>query len=104
LSVIINNSSSGSGSLSSGSLDAVLPQYYDQVTGVVTGLSSAPVKVVGQVMFEEGVVVQSGMQYIFQPYQLNSNGFNWKLTVLGNEYWPGPGSIIIKVDYVWSNT
>ena len=104
MSVIINPPSSASGSLTSGSLDVVLPAKYDEVTGVVTGLLSTPLKVIGQAIFEESVTVQSGLQYDFLPYQLNANGFNWKLRVLGNEYWPGPGSVTIKVNYIWSST
>lgn len=105
MSVIINPSSGGgSSSLTAGSIDVVLPAQYDEITGVVTGLSATPLKVIGQSIFEEGVVVQSGIQYDFLPYQLNASGFNWKLRVLGNEYWPGPGSITIKVNYIWSST
>jgi hypothetical protein len=101
----INNPGTGGGSsgLNSGTIDVVLPAKYDEITGVVTGLSAAPLKVIGQVLYEEGVVVQSGINYLFVPTQLNSNGFNWKLKVLDNEYWPGPSSITIKVNYVWSS-
>jgi hypothetical protein len=85
-------------------LNVVLPAQYDEVTGVVTGLAGTPVGVIGISMFEVGVVVQSGMVYAFSPYQLNANGFNWKLKVLGDEFWPGPGSVTIRVSYIWSTT
>jgi hypothetical protein len=90
----------GAGSLTAGSLDVVFRG--DEVTGVVTGLSGTPLKVLAQAIYEEGVTVQSGLCYDFTATQLNSSGFNWRLKVLGNEYWPT--SITIKVDYIWSTT
>ncbi len=90
----------GSGSLTAGSLDVAL--YGDEVIGVVTGLSAAPVKVVAQAIYEEGVTVQSGFCYDFVATRLNSGGFNWRLKVLGDEFWPE--SVTLKVDYIWSST
>jgi hypothetical protein len=89
--------------LNPGSIDVVFPAQYDEVLGVVTGLPTAPVKVIGEVAYEESVVVQSGLVYSFNAYQFNSNGFNYRIKVLGDEYWPGPGSVTLKVNYIWSS-
>lgn len=85
-----------------GTLDVTLTG--DEVTGAVTGLAAAPTKVVGQVLYEEGVVVQSGMEYSFTVTKLNAAGFNWRLKVLGDEFWPLASSVIIKVNYAWSSS
>jgi hypothetical protein len=85
-----------------GSIDVVLPQHNDEVLGVVTGLPSTPAHVITCSLYEEGVTVQSGLVYEFNAYQLNSAGFNWRLRVLGDEWWPGPSSVTIKVNYAWS--
>jgi hypothetical protein len=87
-----------------GQIDVVFPAHYDEYDGVVTGLPSTPIKVIGQVLFEESVTVQSGMVWLFNAYKLNSNGFNYRIVVINNEFWPGPGSITLKVDYIWSTT
>jgi hypothetical protein len=86
-----------------GSIDVVLPGTSDEVLGTVTGFSSAPKYVVASVLYEEGVIVQSGLVYDFNVLALNSNGFSWRLKVLGNEYWPGTSSITIKINYIWSS-
>lgn len=101
MSVIINPSSSG-GSVNIASLDITLPAKYDQVTGTVTGLSATPSYVISQAIYEEGVTVQSGLQYNFTASNFASHGFSWTLNVLNNEYWPGPGSVTVKINYVWS--
>ena len=98
------NNPSAAGSFIPGSIDVVLPAHYDEVTGTVSGLPGTPVHVLSDVLYEEGVVVQSGMVYSFNVSQLNSNGFNWRLKVLGDEFWPGPSSVTIKVNYAWSAT
>jgi hypothetical protein len=59
---------------------------------------------VTDVLYEEGVIVQSGMVYSFNVSSFIANGFNWRLRVTGDEFWPGPGSVTIKVNYVWSST
>jgi hypothetical protein len=104
MSYINNPSGSGSSSLTAVAMDVVFPAHSDEYLGVVTGLASTPFKVIGEVLYEEGVVVQSGMVWSFNAYQLNSNGFNYRIRVLGDEYWPGPGSVTLKVNYVWSST
>jgi hypothetical protein len=86
-----------------GSIDVVLSAHHDDATGTVSGLAATPLHVVGNVLYEEGVTVQSGMEYSFHVTQLNAAGFNWKLKVLGDEFWPGPGSVTIKVNYAWSS-
>jgi hypothetical protein len=92
------NAHYGGSSLNAGSIDVTFQG--DEIDGVVTGLSGTPSKVVSQAIFEEGVTVQSGMVYDFIATQFNANGFNWRLKVLQNEYWPV--SITLKVDYIWS--
>jgi hypothetical protein len=87
-----------------GTLSVVLPAANDEVLGVLTGLPAAPLKVIAQAIYEDGVVVQSGLVYDFTPYKLNVDGFNWKLKVVDNEYWPGPGPVTLTVDYAWSAT
>ncbi len=103
MSYINNPGGSGTSSLFPGSIDVVLAAHSDETLGVVTGLASTPLHVVGEVLYEEGVIVQSGLVYSFNVSQLNANGFNWRLRVLGDEYWPGPGSVTIKVNYFWSS-
>jgi hypothetical protein len=100
----INNPSSASTTLIPGSIDVVLPAHYDEVTGTVTGLAATPAHVLADVLYEEGVVVQSGMVYSFNVSAFVTNGFNWRLKVLGDEFWPGPSSVTIKVNYAWSST
>jgi hypothetical protein len=84
-----------------GSIDAILMQKFDGVSGTVTGLSATPTHVTGQVLYEEGVTVQSGMNYLFSARPVTS-GFTWNIKVLGDEYWPGPGPVTLKVDYFCS--
>jgi hypothetical protein len=88
------------GSLNSGFLSVTFSG--DEAVGAVTGLSATPQKVICQAIYEESVAVQSGLTYDFVATRLNSAGFNWRLKVLDNEYWPTP--ITLKVDYIWSPT
>jgi hypothetical protein len=85
-----------------GSIDVVLNSHSDEVLGSVSGLSDTPAHIIPSVLFEEGVTVQSGMVYEFNVTQLIANGFTYRLRVTGDEYWPGPGSVTIKVNYIWS--
>jgi hypothetical protein len=87
-----------------GTLDVVLPQHYDYVDGTVTGLTGTPTKVFGSAIYEEGVTVQSGIQYLFTTSNFVSGGFSWHLRVLGDEFWPGPSSVTLKIDYLWVTT
>lgn len=87
-----------------GSIDVVLNAHSDETLGSVSGLPATPVHIIPSILFEEGVVVQSGMVYEFNVTQLNSTGFNYRLRVIDNEYWPGPSSVTIKVNYIWSST
>jgi hypothetical protein len=86
-----------------GSINVVLNAHSDETLGSVSGLSSTPAHIVSNVLFEEGVIVQSGMVYDFNVTQLIANGFNYRLRVTGDEYWPGPSSVTIKVNYIWSS-
>ena len=86
------------------SIDVVLNAHSDETLGSVSGLSSAPVHVIATTLFEESVTVQSGMVYSFNVTKLNTNGFNYRLKVTDDEYWPGPSSVTIKVNYIWSPT
>ena len=101
--LILLGGGGGSSSLTAGSLNVVLPAQWDEVTGVVTGLGFAPVKVVSTVI-NESLPVPSGLNYAFIPTQFNPDGFNWTLRVLGNEWWPGPGPLTLLVDFIWSVT
>lgn len=92
----------GSGSLAAGSFTAVLPRGHDELFGVVTGLSAAPLKVIAQAITEQGVTVQSGIKYDVVAYQLDSLGFHWRLS--SSEYWPTTGGVTLTVDYIWSTT
>jgi len=86
-----------------GSIDVVLNAHSDETLGSVSGLPATPAHIVAASLFEEGVIVQSGMIYSFNVTKLNANGFNYRLKVVENEYWPGPGSVTIKVNYIWSS-
>lgn len=92
----------GGGSITAGNFTAVLAEGQDEVFGVVTGLSGAPLKVLCQAVTEQSVTVQSGIKYDCVAYQLNSTGFNWRLS--SSEYWPSAGSVSLTVDYLWSLT
>ena len=92
----------GGSSLAAGSFTATLNQGQDEVFGIVTGLSGTPLKVIGHNIAEQGVSAQSGIKYDLSPYQLNSNGFNWRLS--SSEYWPSSGPINLTINYVWSTT
>ena len=83
-------------------LDIVLVPPTDEVFGTVTGLSSMPTAVLATAMRELAVTVQSGLTYIFKAYEMTADGFKWVLKVIDDEYWPGPGSITVRVQYLWS--
>lgn len=90
-----------SGSFTVATLDVTLPAKYDEISGTVTGLAGVPLHVLGFVL-NEVATVQSGMRYLFLVTGLLADGFNWILKVMDDEYWPGPGPIVIKVHYGWS--
>jgi hypothetical protein len=87
-----------------GSIDVVLNGMSDETLGSVTGLPATPAHVIATALYEESVIVQSGMIYAFNVLQLNANGFNYRLYVTGNEYWPGTSPVTIKVNYIWSTS
>ena len=104
MSYINNPSPTGSSTFVPGSIDVILHGGSDEARGTVTGLSSTPAHLITSVLYEEGVTVQSGMVYAFNVTSFIPNGFTWQLRVLENEYWPGTGSVTIKVNYAWSAT
>jgi hypothetical protein len=92
----------GSGSLAAGTFNVTLPFGADEVFGVVTGLTGAPLKVIATAITEQSVAVQSGIKYWVVAYQLDLLGFHWRLN--SSEPWPTSGSVTPTVDYVWSTT
>ena len=93
----------GSSFLVEGFLDITVAQGQDEVRGVITGLPNAPVHVLGCTAFERDNAVPSGLEWIFTPGILTADGFNWRLNVGGNEYWPETASVVVRVSYLWSN-
>jgi hypothetical protein len=61
-----------------------------------------PTAVLGASMRELSVTTQSGLTYIFKAYEMTADGFKWILKVIDDEYWPGPGPITVRVQYLWS--
>jgi hypothetical protein len=100
----IFNPNTSTSSFNVGSIDVVLLGSSDETLGSVSGLSGTPAHIIATSLYEESVVVQSGLIYSFNVTKLVTNGFNYRLRVIDNEYWPGSSSITIKVNYIWSTS
>jgi hypothetical protein len=92
----------GTSFLAEGFIDITVAQGQDEVLGVVTGLPSTPVHVLGVTAFErDNGALQSGIDWLFEPGVLTADGFNWKLRA-GGEYWPETTPLVVRVSYLWS--
>lgn len=97
--------SGGGGPTASAFLDVMLQQGESEVFGQLTGLSSAPTAIAGHTIIERDAgVYQAGHSYTFQPYELMSDGFKWRVAMGPGEYWPGPGPVVLRIFYAWSDT
>jgi len=95
--------SGGGNGIESGILNIVVQQGEDEVFGTVSGLSSTPVKVIPSKGVEVGSTVWSGVSWNISILSLNSDGFDWVLKIIDEDSWHGPGSVTIRVDYIWSS-
>lgn len=84
------------------SFTATLTPGNDEVRGTVTGLLSMPSNVIVNVVMETGVLIQSGIKYSIRVDKLNSDGFDWTVVCIDDDYWPGPSNVTLKVSYLWS--
>jgi hypothetical protein len=75
-----------------------------EIFGTVTGLAGAPVRVAGFSVMEQGVSVTTGLVYDVQVISLTADGFNYRLSIGRDEWWPGPGTMTLNVQYLWSAT
>jgi hypothetical protein len=86
-------------------LDVDVRQGETETFGTVTGLSPAPVHIVGYSIFEKDVgIAQSGYSWAFDVYAFTADGFHYRLAMIDDDYWPGPGAVHLRVSYVWSDT
>ena len=102
---IVSSGGGGTSFLHPGTLDATFAQGESEEFGTVTGLPATPARIVGFHAFEPGRgIAQDGYTYAFTVYQLNSNGFLWRLSLNADTFWPGPGTLLVRVNYLWSET
>jgi hypothetical protein len=83
--------------------DVVLNPPTDEVFGTVSGLAYAPVKVSGFAPHEQ-TLVQSGLFYEVQVVKYNTDGFDYRVAIGMNEWWPGPDPVTLRVQYMWSES
>lgn len=86
------------------SFDVVFNPPVDEVRGSITGLSATPVRAYGFSATEQSVAVQSGLTYTVHVLKYNTNGFDYKVIITENEWWPGPGSLTVRIHYMWGET
>jgi len=91
---------SDSQTIHSAYFDVALDPPSSEIFGTVSGLAIA--KVAGFSIHEQNVIVQSGLSYEVQIVKYNSDGFDYRISVGLDEWWPGPGPITLRVDYIWS--
>jgi hypothetical protein len=84
-----------------GAMTTQLSPKSDFAYGEISGLPAEPTYCTAQTIIETGVSVQSGIAYSFTPTKFTDDGFQWKIAVTGNEYWPGPGPVTLLINYVW---
>jgi hypothetical protein len=89
--------------ISTGTVDATLHPGEDEAFGAVAGLAPQPVKVAGWTVTEVGLVVPTGLNYVWSVYDFVADGFSWRLSITGDDYWPGPGDLIVRISYTWSS-
>ena len=82
--------------------DVALTPPTSEILGTVSGLSPSPAKVLGFESSEYGPLVQSGLVYSVRIVSLTQDGFNYQITVADDEWWPGPGPITLRTQYIWS--
>lgn len=82
--------------------DVVLAPTVDEVFGTVSGLLKTPTKVIGFPVGESSVTVQSGINYYVSIVKYNSDGWDFRLATLNNEWWPGPDSVTVRIQFLWS--
>jgi hypothetical protein len=86
------------------SFDVIFNPPTDEVRGSVTGLSETPLRAYGFSAIEQSVAVQSGFTYTIHVLKYNTNGFDYKVTITEDEWWPGPGNLTVRIHYMWSET
>jgi len=72
----------------------------DEISGTVSGLGAAPLKVFGF-----GVRDDSGdddLIYASKITALNADGFDYVVRMIDDESWEQPSPLSLTVDYVWS--
>jgi hypothetical protein len=89
-------------SLRPGTVDAVLHPGEDEAFGIVATLAPVPQRVVGWSLTELGLVVPTGLNYTWSVYAPTVDGFSWRLSITGDDYWPGPGDLTVRISYTWS--
>jgi hypothetical protein len=94
----------GGGTSHAAYFDVTLSPPSSEAFGTVSGLPHAPVKVAGFAIREQDVMVQSGLFYDAQVVNYNADGFDYRIAIDLDEWWPGPGPVTLRVQYVWSES
>ena len=103
--VAVGGGGAAPSTLHPGELTASVPFGESEIFGVVSGLPSAPTRVVGVHVLENTGMEQSGYSWTFNAYEMTADGFKWRIKMNEDDYWPDSAAPAgLQVYYLWSES